>query len=227
MSTRPLTQLPVRAPKSPNLPLAPQQFDPRYQNQLNSVLRLYFEQIDNLNAEYSSGKFGEHIYNPHIAAQYNGVQYATADNTPTVVQWDTLDSGYAFTLNPANYAIPEYDGVYKIDFSLQFANTNNAAHDAIVWLRIDGVDVVGSTSKFTLPARKSVGVYSYIVAYSSITFVIQEGQRIELMWGTDQRYFPATSDGVFMYYEAAQTTPMAYPFVPSAIGSIVFVSAIP
>jgi hypothetical protein len=33
--------------KSPNLPEAPKEYDPEYQQQLNNVLRLYFAQLDN------------------------------------------------------------------------------------------------------------------------------------------------------------------------------------
>ena len=31
----------------PNLPLAPNEYDPRYQDQLNNILRLFFNQINN------------------------------------------------------------------------------------------------------------------------------------------------------------------------------------
>jgi hypothetical protein len=34
----------------PNLPLAPENYDRRYQDQLNNVLRLYFNQISNPSA---------------------------------------------------------------------------------------------------------------------------------------------------------------------------------
>lgn len=219
--------LPVRPSKAPNLPIAPVEYDQRFQEQYSNTLRLYFAQIDNLAAGYATGDFGRSIKFPHIAAQYNGVQYATADDTPTLVKWDTLDSGYGFTLNTVSgYAVPEYDGVYKIDYSLQFANTDNAQHYAVVWLRIDGVDLPGSTSKFSLGPRQTSTIYTYTVAYSSVTFKIYAGQTIELMWGTDQAYVDGVAAGVYMFYEPAQTTPMPYPFVPSSIGSITFVSAL-
>jgi len=33
---------------APNLPLAVQNYDPRYQDQLNNILRLYFNQLDKI-----------------------------------------------------------------------------------------------------------------------------------------------------------------------------------
>ena len=223
MATTPLQTIPA-----PALPLAPKQYEARYHDQFNSILRLYFNRLESFESVLLSASGGGAVSTPHIAAQYNGVQYAAGSNVPTVVKWDTLDSGRAFTLNPANYATPDYDGVYKIDYSLQLANTYNAAEDVVVWLRIDGVDLAGSSSKFTLPARKSAGVASYVVAYSSVTFAVYSGQKIELVWGTTLAYNPVGPvDGVYMYYQAAQTTPMPYPFIPSSIGSITFVSSLP
>lgn len=220
--------LPVLPSKAPSLPLAPVEYSQQYQNQYSNALRLYFTQIDNLAAGYATGTFGRSVKFPHIAAQYNGVQYASGDNTPTLVGWDTLDTAYGFTLNTVSgYAVPEYDGVYKIDYSLQFVNNDTVnEHDVVVWLRVDGDDLAGSSSKFTLPKAKGSSNYSYVVAYSSVCFKIYAGQTIELMWGTDKAATSGGTKGIYMYYEAAQTTPMAYPFIPSAIGSITFVSAL-
>ena len=36
-----------RAPSAPNLPLAPDQYMRAYQDQLNNIFRLYFNQLDN------------------------------------------------------------------------------------------------------------------------------------------------------------------------------------
>lgn len=218
---------PVRPSRAPNLPIAPVEYDQRFQEQYSNALRLYFAEIDNLASGYATGNFGRSVKFPHIAAQYNAIQYATANNTPTLVKWSSLDTAYGFTLNTVSgYAVPEYDGIYKIDYSLQFANNDNAEHDAIVWLRIDGANLAGSSSKFTLSKQKSTGSPSFVVAYSSICFLIRAGQTIELMWGTDKAAAAGGTTGVYMEYQGAQTTPMAYPSVPSSIGSITFVSAI-
>lgn len=164
---------------------------------------------------------------PHIAASDSTDQYATASDTPTIVKWNTLETAKGFTLNPSYYATATYKGVYKIDYSLQFANTANAAHDVDVWLRVNTIDVAGSASKITMPARKSAGVPSYMLMYSTVVFTVNAGDNIELWWATDLAYNPAGPvDGVYMEYLNAQTVPYAHPSVPSAIGAITFVSAI-
>ena len=118
--------------------------------------------------------------------------------------------------------------MYKITYSLQFVNTDNAAHDAAVWLKINNVDVPRSTTVFSIPARKSAGVFSFVCAYSEVVFTLNADDEMELYWATNQAYSasPAVS-GVYMEHLTAQTSPYARPETPSALGSITFVSAIP
>lgn len=214
--------IPTRAPA---LPLAEPVYTRDFKNRYSNILRLYFAQLDAIIQALLGGEGGQYLENPHISAQDTTDQYATASNTPTKILWNTLDSGSGFTLNLDSTATATYSGIYKIDFSIQFSNTANAAHDGYIWLRVNNADVTGSSSKFTLPARKSAGVPSYLVAYSSITFEIAAGDSIGLWWATDQAYSPiGPVDGVYLEHENAQTVPYARPSNPSAMGSIVFVS---
>ena len=216
---------------APNLPLSPKEFTPQYQEQFNNVLRLYFNQLDKILGQLDTSVYGNVISFPHIAASDGSIQYATAANTPTIVQWTTLDSGLGFTLNANNTATANIPGIYKITYSLQFANNDNAIHDAIVWLRLNGntsaADVANSTTVFSLQARKSAGVPNFVCGYSEVVFPMEAGDSVGLWWGTDQAATSGGTTGIYIDYRAAQTTPMPYPAVPSAIGSITFVSALP
>lgn len=218
----------LRPSKSPNLPMAPNQYAPQYQEQFSNALRLYFAQIDNSNAAVLGIDGGQYLQNPHIAARNNADQYALGNDTPTLVLFDVLDSISGFTLDPTGYATSNQSGVYKIDFSLQLANTDNVQHDVFVWLQTNGTVVPGSSSRFTIPARKSAGVFGYIVGYSSLTFEIQKDDQIRLWWATEKAYNPVGPvDGVFMDSLPAQASPYVRPANPSAVGSIVFVSRLP
>lgn len=220
-------------PAVPNLPLATDDYERRYQDQYSNVLRLYFNQLRNALGELFSSNGGRYLGFPYVSASNEEIQYATAANTPTIIKWGTLESGSGFVLNPNNTATALISGIYKITYSLQFANNDNAAHDAIVWLRVDGTsatsanDVANSTTIFTLPARKSAGIPSYVCGYSEVVFTLNEGDSVGLWWGTDQAATSGGATGIYVYYRAAQTSPMPYPAVPSAIGSITFVSALP
>ena len=75
-----------------------------------------------------------------------------------------------------------------------------------------------------MPARKSAGVPSLLLAYSSEVFSVEAGQSFALYWATERAYESGVQDGVYLWYEPATTTPYASPATPSAIGSITFVS---
>jgi hypothetical protein len=277
--------------KSPSLPFGTVQYDRAYQDQLNNILRIYFNSIDstldqiitllnnggyfpeidagtinantinapninayqvlatyaalqnisasgiqggnivgnnitgsNVNASLFTG-LGSQLTLPHIGASDTTDQYATADDTPTIVKWNTLDAGFGFTL-ASNAATATYDGTYQISYSLQFANTDNAIHDVVVWLKVNNNDVPGSATKFTIAARKSAGVPAYLLAYSMVPFIVSASDEIELYWATGKAYSPTGPvNGVYMEYLPAQTVPYAHPSLPSAIGTILYMSA--
>jgi hypothetical protein len=214
---------------APAIPVPPIEYNQQYSTDLIRVLRLYFNQLDdylkNVNASLNGQGVG--IIFPHIAASDSTDQVAGGNNTPTVINFNTLDSGYEWTLNAPGSATSNYPGVYKITYSIQFINTANAVHYATVWLKVNNSDIPNSSTIFAIPARKSAspGEEGYLAAYSEITF--DAGDEIELYWATDLAGNPTTpTNGVYLYHDVAQTTPYARPAIPSVIGSITYVSAL-
>ena len=222
-----MAKVTLRPSKAPNLLLAPAVYSSQHQEQLTNALRLYFAQIDNDWQAILGEDGSQYLQTPHIAASANADQYATNDNVPTLVAWDAVESISGFTLDPGGYAIADQNGVYKIDYSLQFANTDNAQHDVFVWLQVNGDLVAGSSSRFTIPVRKSAGVFGFAVAYSSIEFEISKDDEIRLWWATEKAATSGGTLGVYMENIAAQTSPYLRPSNPSAVGSINFVSRLP
>lgn len=211
---------------APALPTYPPDYDQRQQDQVNYALRLYFNLLDNFLAALANSAGGAGLAFPHIAASDTTDQYAGGDNTPTLIAWNQGDSINGFTL-AAGAATAEYSGIYKITYSLQLVNTDNVAHDVSVWLKVNGTNVARSATVFSIPARKSAGVYSYVCGYSEAVFTVEAGDDIELYWATDKAYSTTGPvDGVYIYADAAQTSPYSRPAIPSAIGSITFVSAL-
>lgn len=220
---------------APALPLPPREYDVLSATDQIRVLRLYFNLLDNFFSNtildaLNGALGGNAITLPHIAASDSTDQVATGDNTATVVKWNTLDSGFGWTLNSPGSATAQVAGVYTIRYSLQFVNTANDIHFATVWIKVNNVDVANSATKFFIPARKSAsaGEEGYLCAYSEATFTVDVGDEIELYWATDLAGNPTTpTDGVYMFHDVAQVSPFARPAIPSAIGSISFVSALP
>jgi hypothetical protein len=226
--------------RAPTLPNPINDVDRAYVRQLLRALELYFDQLDSktprqadsftadnfIGGVYSGDGYGLKL--PHVAASDSTDQIAAGNNTPTVVKWDTLESGYEWTLNAPGSATVDFSGVYKITYSLQLVNTANAAHTVTVWLKVNGVDVENSATLFTLAGRKSATEFTFNCGYSEAVFTASAGDEVELYWATDLAGDPTVpTDGVYIFYDGAQTTPYARPAIPSALGSIVFISALP
>ena len=215
----------INATKAPALALTPTEFSQQHFDLFNQQLRVYFNTLDAFTANLSTDEGGSSLSFPHIAASDSTDQIAGGNDTPTVVNWNTLDSGLGWTLNAPGKAIAGYSGIYTIRYSLQFVNTDNAIHSAVVWLKVNNVDLANSSTEFSIPARKSALIPSYVAGYSEATFAINAGDEIELYWATDLAGDPTTpTSGVYIFHDAAQTVPYARPAIPSAIGSITFVS---
>lgn len=225
--------------RAPPLPIAGPNYNQDYFAQLIRALGLYFNQLDSktpsqwdevIADNFTGGLFSGSGYGlelPHVAASDSTDQYATANDTPTLIQWNTLDSELGWTLNAPGSATASYAGTYKMTYSLQLANNDNTVYDAVVWLRVNGIDVKNSATYFSIPARKSAGNPSYVCGYSEIVFPLNANDEVELYWATTQAATSGGATGVYLHHEPAQTVPYAHPAVPSALGSIVFVSALP
>lgn len=202
----------------------------RIQSLLNNRTVTKEVMADNFYGQFEG--FGDGVILPHIAASDSTDQVAGGDDTPTAVEFNTLDSGFGWTLNAPGSATAAYAGIYKITYSIQFINTANAIHYATVWLKVNNNDIPNSSTIFAIPARKSasVGEEGYICGYSEVVFEMDAGDEVELYWATDLAGNPTTpTDGVYLYHDTAWTTPTnpyARPAVPSVIGSITFVSAL-
>lgn len=215
----------LQAPAAPNLPISPTEYSQSHEDVLNNALRLYFNQLSQSFAALYSNNGGAYINTPYITAIYDADQYAPGNDQATKVLWNS-GTVNGFTLQ-SNAAYATRAGVYKIDYSLQLVNTAQAAHTVTVWLKVNGNDVPNSASFFSLAARKSSTEFTYVVAYSHITYEMNPDDYVELWWATDQAYnTTGPVDGIYIYHEGAQTTPYAHAAVPSALGTITFVSAL-
>jgi hypothetical protein len=154
---------------------------------------------------------------------------AIADAVPYGAFQDTTDqnaasttAAYAVTLNTTDYAVGvavvsnsrvtvRSAGVYNIQFSFQFANTNVAIQDVDVWFRKNGTDIAGSNSKFSVPNSHG-GTDGHLISALNFYLQMAANDYVELMWAT-------TSTDVSLEHLATQTSPTR-PATPSAIVTI-------
>lgn len=208
---------------APFIPVAPIGYDSRYQDQFSNVLRLYFVQLDNFLQSLLQNSGARFLNFPHLFASDGDTQYADGDSTPTIVGWTTVVRAEGFTLDTGTgAAISLYSGAFRLDYRLQVENSDAAPHIIYVWMRINGEDVANSCTKFTIPA--STGVDSYVVCESFIEAELRGGSTIQLLWATDKAATSGGGLGVYLEAYPAQVSPFPAPAIPSAYGSITFVS---
>lgn len=218
MAANPVTDL--RPPAQPRLPAATTDYDPAYINGLNNVLRLYFNQLDNVFASLLDSSGGVYLRNPYGAFSDFTNQTTTA-NTATLMALDTTDFSNKVTIDSSKIRV-ERAGIYNLQFSTQFENTDNAPQDVYIWLRQgnDGgssADIVGSTGKVGLPARKNPGDPFHDIKGWNYFVSMAADDYIQIYWST-------TSANVSIATYAASGSPTK-PSTASVVATMSFVSA--
>lgn len=110
-------------------------------------------------------------------------------------------------------------GQYLVTFSLMVTNRGNSVQEFEVWAKDTGVNYPLSNTRYDLPARKSLSVWSHTVATITGIFTVNDpiNNYLQLAWWSD-------SLDVFLEHYAAGTSPTR-PAIPSVILTINFVSA--
>lgn len=218
MATRPYNPAALRVPEPPNLPLAPTQYASQYQEQLNNVLRLFFNQLNAVESALLSPQGGRFINNVYAAIQRTTDKTFTA-NTATQITFDQNDYLNG-TVNDGTDGIKVLQsGIYNYQFSIQIANTSATIYNAWCWLRVNGVDVPGTASRFDVPGKHGSSD-GYLIVAANFFVELQANDTVEL-W--------AAVENTAVYFEAysAATSPFARPSIPSVVATLSFVSSIP
>jgi len=213
----------VKPIAAPNLIAASNEYSQTREEQLMNELRLYFNRLNGNINTVSDVAGGSSLSFPHIVAYSDADQYASGDDTPTIVSFNNAPDNVGFTFNADGTANATYDGTYKIEYRLQAVNTENVAIDTVVWLQVNGQDVADSATKYTIPARKSAGVPSFSILASFVSWETLENDNFALYWATEQAYESGIQDGIYLEATAAQTSPYAHPEIPSSYGVIQYI----
>jgi hypothetical protein len=137
--------------------------------------------------------------------------------TYTVSTSGTITSE-AMTGSVASQITVAQAGIYNLQWSGQFVNTAAQIHEISVWLRLNGVDVVGSTGRVSINAKHGAFDGGALPAWNYFV-QLQANEYVELWWST-----PDTAAYLTSY--AAGTSPTR-PTTASVIATLSFVSALP
>jgi len=207
---------PIINPAVPNLPVGPEEYERRFQDQFANVLRLYFNQLRNGLSELFGTVGGKYIGFPYGAFSSSQSQTATA-NTATLMTLNTTDFSNGVSISSSKITA-DNAGIYNLQFSVQVQNAGNAPYDIFIWLKQNGTDIAGSTGKVGLPARKNPGDPFHDIKGWNYFLSMNAGDYVEIYWST-------TNVDVSIQYYAASGTPTK-PSTQSVVATLSFVSAL-
>ena len=279
--------------KAPALPIVPAVYSRQYGDQLNNILRLYFNTLDNFVAQLNAGSITDNLNVPYgafscfsqttltaginnvvttipvvstasfpiasvaapkafyindetitytgqtatsftgcvrgalgtVAAAHllgdpvEGKQIALAPSTAYALFFNTTDVANDTSLVATTRMTVAVAGIYNMQFSVQIENGDNAPQDVFLWLRQNGTDIIGSTGKVGMPARKGINDPSHDIKGWNYFLSMNAGDYVEIWWSTS---------GLNVTIPNYIATPLpTKPSTASVVATMTFVSALP
>jgi len=189
----------------PNLPVAPVDYQQRYQDQFANVLRLFFTRLTSkVNAPVPHGSFYD------TTTQTNPVASAVNLMRLNSVYGSSNDTQYAIKKNTDRIYITQ-TGVYNIAFSAQLDKTGGGADSVFIWIRVNGQNVAHSATKIVIdgPNNEIVAAWNWVLTLANKDY-------IELAWQSPD------TNVVLLAVPASGNIPE----IPSVILTVTWVSAV-
>jgi hypothetical protein len=195
---------------APRLPAAPKEYEARYHDQFADILRLYFNQLNNILGQLNT------LSVPYGAFSSDQDQTTTA-NVATLMTLNTTDFNNGVSISSSKITVATA-GIYNLQFSAQFVNTDPNIQDVYIWLKQSGVDISGSTGFVSIPSRHG-GTDGHAIVGWNYFLSMTAGQYIEIYWSVPNA-------AVSIQHLAASGTPTK-PSTQSVVATMTFVSALP
>jgi hypothetical protein len=214
----------IDTPAVPDLPTPETTYNSGFVTKTNAALRIYFTRITTALAVLFGPRGGKYLNVPYGAFQDTTDQTATA-NTATVMTFNTTDFANGVSVvtsgGKASRLTVAQAGIYNLQFSAQFQNTDSQLHDVSIWLRKDasgaGVDIDGSTGLISVPNSHG-GINGHTISGWNYFVTLNTNDFVEIWWST-----PSTQVTIQAY--AAGTSPTR-PTTASVVATLTFVSNI-
>ena len=198
----------------PNLPLSPEEFGRSYQDQLNNILRLYFNLLNGNVNNLISPNGGQYVDFP------NGLFFSTTDQPivsanvaqPIDFPLEYLNNAVYVNAGTDSRIYVDVPGVYNFQFSGQLRSASGSAKQVYIWIRRNTTDIGYSTHQYTVS-----GGNTHLNVSWNFNIDLDTGEYVEMRWAADD---------VNMSLEAtAPTAP--HPGMPSAVMAVNFVAPLP
>ena len=155
-------------------------------------------------------------YYPYGAFQDNNDQSITSTTTAYPMTFATTDYAEGVSVTSSSRITVDYSGLYNLQFSSQFSNTDSQIQDINIWFRKNGTNIPASNSKFSITERHG-STDGGLIAALNFFVPLQKNEYIEIVW-------QASNISVSMQAIPASTSP-AIPSTPSVIATLQHVSS--
>lgn len=152
----------------PSLPVAPNEYERRYQDQLSNVLRLFFTSVT---SKVNSPS-------PHASYYDTTTHTNPVANQVNLFTYNSVISEFKVTRGvPTSKIFVSETGIYNIQFSAQLDKSGGSASSVYFWPRINGVNLPDSASKVVIDGPNAEVVPSW-----NFLLLLEAGDYFELAW---------------------------------------------
>ena len=200
-------------PPAPNIGYALPDYDQRTFNESSGSLNTYFKRITLVLTSLFGAKGSRYINAPYGAFESTQDQTAAAANTAYAMTFNTTDYSNGVSVVSNSRITVTDSGIYNLQWSGQFENSNSQDDDIRVWIKVNGTNLTGSTGFISIP-QKHGATNGHIIVGWNYFLSLNANDYIELFWETDN-----TSVTIQSYAAGAN-----YPSTASLIATMQFVS---
>ena len=204
----------LRQPAPPSLPNASAEYDRSYHDQYNSILRLYFNQLNNNLQALFGDNGGKYVACP------NGLFFNTVDQTiaaintayPVVFNATYISNAVALQSGSTSKVEVSVGGVYNFQYSGQVKTTSSSTKTLYLWISRNGTDIGYSTHAWSFHNSNQYAEISW-----NFNIDLDIGEYIELKIAADDTNLRLD----------AETATSPHPGIPSGVLAVNFIAPLP
>jgi hypothetical protein len=204
----------VQKVQSPALPIPKDSPLKQYLDDLNNILRLFFNLIANaVNTVF--GELGGRFFDVPNALYFSTVDQPIAvvdTGQPVTFNQTYLESGFSINGASNSQITAVYGGVYNFQFTTQIVSGSASSKTIYLWISRNGTDLGYTAKDVVLQGSSDVNEATW-----NFNLDLAAGEYVEMKWSSDDIDASLNSE--------AATSP--HPGVASAVVTINFISALP
>ena len=209
-----MAERPVQKVQTPALPIPRPGPLKHYLDDLNNILRLFFNLLSNA-VNNVFGELGGRFIDVPNALYFSTVDQPIAVvNTGQVVTFNQtyLESGFSINGVGNSQITATYGGVYNFQFTTQIVSNSASSKTVYLWISRNGTDLGYTAKDIILQGSSDVNEATW-----NFNLDLAAGEYVEMKWSSDDIDAALNSE--------AATSP--HPGVASAVVTINFISALP